>query len=172
MRRSLEREKEFSYKILSEACAKREGYDPQTTRRVLSGSVTVRCPAITPHDWQLDRRSTHTGTRRDCYRWHQFWENSASAPGTDLRLDPPGNLAAQRARVRSCMTRARTLETMNFNTMLLCVGPVLCHTTQIACHDRQQRYVERPPRLEKVPLKNVRQPSLYALEFAYGIHRT
>ena len=51
---SLERERELSYKILSEARAKREGYDSQATRRILSDSVTARCPAITPYDWQLD----------------------------------------------------------------------------------------------------------------------
>ena len=51
---SLERERELSYKILSETRAKREGYDSQATRRILSDSVTARCPAITPYDWQLD----------------------------------------------------------------------------------------------------------------------
>jgi len=54
MKSSLEREREHSYKLLSEARAKREGYDSEATRRTLSDSVTRLCPAITPYDWQLD----------------------------------------------------------------------------------------------------------------------
>ena len=54
MKSSLERERELSYKLLSEARAKREGYDSETTRRVLSDSVTRLCSTITPYDWQLD----------------------------------------------------------------------------------------------------------------------
>ena len=54
MKSSLEREREFSYKLLSEARAKRDGYDSQATRCALSDSVARRCPTITPYEWQLD----------------------------------------------------------------------------------------------------------------------
>ena len=54
MESSLEREKELSYKLLSEARTKREGYDSLATRCSLSDSVTTLCPAITPYDWQVD----------------------------------------------------------------------------------------------------------------------
>ena len=54
MKRSLEQERELSYKLLSEARAKRESYDSQATRCALSGSITARCPTITPYDWQID----------------------------------------------------------------------------------------------------------------------
>ena len=54
MKSSLEQERELSYKLLSEARAKREGYDSQATRDALSGSVTARCPTIVPYDWQID----------------------------------------------------------------------------------------------------------------------
>ena len=54
MKSSLERERELSYKLLSEARAKREGYDSQAIRHTLSDSVTKLCPTITPYDWQLD----------------------------------------------------------------------------------------------------------------------
>jgi len=54
MKSSLERERELSYKLLSEARAKRESYDSGAIRRVLSDTVTRLCPTITPYDWQLD----------------------------------------------------------------------------------------------------------------------
>ena len=54
MKSSLERERELSYKLLSDARAKKEGYDSQATRHTLSNSVTALCPAITPYDWQID----------------------------------------------------------------------------------------------------------------------
>jgi len=54
MRSSLERERKISYDLLSEARAKRDGYNSQATRRTLSDAVTALCPAITPYDWQLD----------------------------------------------------------------------------------------------------------------------
>ena len=37
------------------------------------------------------------------------------------------------------MTRAHTLETMNLNTTLLYIGPVLYHKIQSTCHDCEQR---------------------------------
>jgi ATP-dependent helicase YprA (DUF1998 family) len=37
-----------------DAHARKAGYGSQDTRRTLSGSVTARCPAITPYDWQID----------------------------------------------------------------------------------------------------------------------
>ena len=43
MKSSLEREKELSYKLLSDARAKKEGYDSQATRHALSNSVTALC---------------------------------------------------------------------------------------------------------------------------------
>ena len=51
---SLSHSRELSYKLLSEARTKREGYDSQATRRTLSDSVTKLCTTITPYDWQLD----------------------------------------------------------------------------------------------------------------------
>jgi len=54
MKSSLERERELSYKLLSDARAKKEGYDSQAIRRTLSDSVTALCPTITPYDWQVD----------------------------------------------------------------------------------------------------------------------
>ena len=54
MKSSLEQERELSYKLLSQACMKREGYDFQATRCVHSGSVTAWCPTITPYDRQVD----------------------------------------------------------------------------------------------------------------------
>ena len=54
MKRSLEQERELSYKLLSEAWAKRESYDSQATQCALLGSITARCPTITPYDWQID----------------------------------------------------------------------------------------------------------------------
>ena len=61
---------ELSYKLLSEARTKREGYDFQATRRALLGSVTARCPTTTPYDWQIDvaealipPNATHGGER-------------------------------------------------------------------------------------------------------------
>ena len=54
MRSPLEQERERSYKLLSDARTKKEGYDSQGTRRTLSSSVTARCPTIAPYDWQID----------------------------------------------------------------------------------------------------------------------
>ena len=54
MKSSLEREKELSYKLLSDARARKGGYDSQATRRTLSNSVTALCPAIMPYEWQID----------------------------------------------------------------------------------------------------------------------
>ena len=54
MRSPLERERELSYKLLSDARTKKEGYDSQSTRRTLSSPITARCPTITPYDWQID----------------------------------------------------------------------------------------------------------------------
>jgi ATP-dependent helicase YprA (DUF1998 family) len=54
MKSSRERERELSYKLLSEARTKKEGYDSLATRRALSDSVTTLCPAITPYEWQVD----------------------------------------------------------------------------------------------------------------------
>ena len=54
MTSSLEQERELSYKLLSDARMKREGYDLLATRRALSDSVTARYPVITPYDWQID----------------------------------------------------------------------------------------------------------------------
>ena len=54
MKTPLERERELSYKLLSEACAKKEGYDPLTARHMLSESVTALCPGITLYNWQVN----------------------------------------------------------------------------------------------------------------------
>ena len=54
MKSSLERERELSYRLLSDARANKEGYDSRTTRHALSTSVTALCPAITPYEWQID----------------------------------------------------------------------------------------------------------------------
>ena len=54
MKSSPEHERELSYKLLSEARAKREGSNSQAIRRVLSDSVPRLCPTITPYDSQLD----------------------------------------------------------------------------------------------------------------------
>lgn len=54
IRGSHERERELSYKLLSEARTKREGYDSQATRHTLSDYVAGLCSTITPYDWQLD----------------------------------------------------------------------------------------------------------------------
>ena len=54
MKSSLERERELSYKLLSDAHLKREGYNSQVIRHTLSASVTAWCPAITPYEWQID----------------------------------------------------------------------------------------------------------------------
>ena len=54
MKSSLEREKELSYKLLSDARARKGGYDSQATRRTLSNSVTALCPAIMPYERQID----------------------------------------------------------------------------------------------------------------------
>ena len=51
---SLERQREYSSKLLSDARTKRVVYNSQATRRTLVGSVTARCPAIKPYDWQID----------------------------------------------------------------------------------------------------------------------
>ena len=54
MKSPLERERELSYKLLSEARTKKQGYDSRRTRHTLSSSVTALCPTITPYDWQID----------------------------------------------------------------------------------------------------------------------
>jgi ATP-dependent helicase YprA (DUF1998 family) len=54
MKSSLERERELSYRLLSDARARKAGYNSQDTRHALSDSVTAGCPAITPYDWQID----------------------------------------------------------------------------------------------------------------------
>ena len=51
---SLERQREYSLKLLSDARTKKVGYNSQSTRRTLAESVTARCPAINPYDWQID----------------------------------------------------------------------------------------------------------------------
>ena len=51
---SLERQREYSLKLLSDARTKKVGYNSQATRRTLAESVTARCPAINPYDWQID----------------------------------------------------------------------------------------------------------------------
>ena len=54
MKSSLEREKQLSFKLLSDARTKKANYDSIATRRMLSDSVTVLCPTITPYDWQVN----------------------------------------------------------------------------------------------------------------------
>lgn len=55
MRASLARERELSFKLLSDARAKKSGYDSAVTRQKLSDSaITTLCPAIKPYDWQID----------------------------------------------------------------------------------------------------------------------
>ena len=54
MKSPLERERELSYKLLSEAHAKKEGYGSLATRRTLSDSTTALCLGIMPYDWQVD----------------------------------------------------------------------------------------------------------------------
>ena len=54
IRSSHERERDLSFKLLSNARTKRAGYDSQATRRTLAESVTARYPAIQPYDWQID----------------------------------------------------------------------------------------------------------------------
>jgi ATP-dependent helicase YprA (DUF1998 family) len=54
MKSSLEQEREFSFKLLSEARTKKAGYDSQATRHKLSDSVTASCPTIKPYSWQID----------------------------------------------------------------------------------------------------------------------
>ena len=54
MKTSLEQAREFSYKLLSDACSKNVGYDSQATRHLLSDTVTALCPTIKPYDWQVD----------------------------------------------------------------------------------------------------------------------
>jgi len=54
MKSPLGRERELSYKLLSDARAKKEGYNSQSIRRTLSNSITARCPTITPYDRQID----------------------------------------------------------------------------------------------------------------------
>lgn len=54
MKTSLEQERELSYRLLSEARTKRDGYDSLATRRMLSDSVTALCPTVTPYNWQVD----------------------------------------------------------------------------------------------------------------------
>ena len=54
MKTPLERERELSYKLLSEAHAKKEGYDSLATQPTLSKSVTALCPGIMPYDWQAN----------------------------------------------------------------------------------------------------------------------
>ena len=54
MKSSLERERELSYKILSEARAEKEDYNSLATRHTLSDAVTALYPAIMPYDWQVD----------------------------------------------------------------------------------------------------------------------
>ena len=54
MKSSLKRERELLYRLLSEACTEKEGYNSLATRRTLSDAVTALRPAITPYDWQVD----------------------------------------------------------------------------------------------------------------------
>ena len=54
MKTPLERERELSFNLLSDARAKRVGYDSQATRNTFCDSVTALCPKITPYDWQTD----------------------------------------------------------------------------------------------------------------------
>ena len=50
MKSSPERERELSYKLLSEARAEKEGYNSLATRRTFSDAVTALYPAIAPYD--------------------------------------------------------------------------------------------------------------------------
>ena len=54
MKTLLEREREHSFNVLSDARAKRAGYNSQATRHAFSDSVTALCPKIKPYDWQID----------------------------------------------------------------------------------------------------------------------
>ena len=54
MKSSLERGRELSYKLLSEARVEKEGYNSLATRRTLSKTATALYPTITPYDWQVD----------------------------------------------------------------------------------------------------------------------
>ena len=54
MKSPLERERELSFSLLSDARAKKTGYDSQATRRILSDSVTALRPEIKPYDWQVN----------------------------------------------------------------------------------------------------------------------
>ena len=51
---SLEQQREYSLKLLSDARTKRVGYNSQATRHTLAESVAARCPAVNPYDWQID----------------------------------------------------------------------------------------------------------------------
>ena len=54
MKIPLEREREHSFSLLSDARTKKSGYDSQATRHSLSDSVTTLRPEIKPYDWQID----------------------------------------------------------------------------------------------------------------------
>jgi len=51
--RSRAREGALVQAALRRSC-KKKGYNSQAIRRTLPDSVTAPCPAITPHDWQVD----------------------------------------------------------------------------------------------------------------------
>ena len=113
---SLKRQGEYSSKLFSDARTKRVGYDSQATRRTLAKSVTARCPAIKPYDWQIDVAEAvvlgldttviaGTGSGKTLP-----WAMS-DTPGRKPREDLPGDLATERARNRSCTVKAQLLET-------------------------------------------------------------
>ena len=54
MKSPLERERELSFNLLSDACTKKAGYNSQVTWRMLSDSVMALRLEIKPYNWQVD----------------------------------------------------------------------------------------------------------------------
>jgi ATP-dependent helicase YprA (DUF1998 family) len=149
MRSSLDRERELSYALLSEARAKRPGYDSQITRHALSALVTAVCPTITPYDWQVDLAEALTlgldatviaGTGSGkTLPWAMPLLLEENRDRICLVISPLNELEADHVRT----TMAHVRNDTNLTVALLSSGSLFYHQAWDTRRGREQRHVER-----------------------------
>ena len=147
MKTSLEQDKKHSYKLLSDARAKKTGYNSEGTRKAFSDAVTAACPTIKPYDWQLDVAEALTlgldatiiaGTGSGkTLPWALPLLLDENCDGICLVISPLNELEADHV----CREHTDTLGTILI-TMPSCAGSVLHRETKSTNGGRESRNME------------------------------